>query len=73
MSGYGVCNMLKKEFLSDIFFDDHTMIKVDGEGISCSHNTFKKLCIKCAAHWAKDTKLREAFYEMNRKYMGIKA
>jgi hypothetical protein len=61
--------MLQKEYLAGIILGDGSIIKVSIDGISCSHNGFKKLCVSCAQHWTKDAKFREAFYETNKKYL----
>ena len=64
-------NDIAKEFVSNgyIILHDGSKIKELIDGISCSHNTFKMICVKCMQHYSKDFKLRQAFYEINRQYL----
>lgn len=68
---YGICGIYIKEFVSNgyITLEDGGKIQDSMDGFSCSHNNFKMLCRKCQEHIAKDLPLRQAFYELNEKYL----
>lgn len=61
-------NQVEQVFVTDIVLED-AIIRNTIDGISCSHNNYKKLCMKCMQHYSKDYKFHHAMYEINKRYL----
>jgi hypothetical protein len=63
--------MSKEFFISNGFITLHDGSKIIDvpEGVACSHNNFKMMCVRCGKHLMKDHKLFEAFYDLNKNYL----